>query len=118
MPNRPPRCAARRVAFPVGAEYLVVAALSTSTFSLFAIVTPCGWLVVGVSWCYDNATWCSVSHEIHHIIEMYGGAYLKIGLRWYRLEQISEDECREAEETVIERERAALESIGLKGKQS
>ena len=49
---------------------------------------------------------------------MYGGAYLKIGLRWYRLEQISEDECREAEETVIERERAALESIGLKGKQS
>jgi len=30
--------------------------VSTSTFSLFAIVTPCGWLLVGVSWCYDNAT--------------------------------------------------------------
>jgi len=47
------------------------------------------------------------------VIEFDRGAYVKIGLRWYRLDRLRPDEEDEAREIVREREERALRELGL-----
>jgi len=51
--------------------------------------------------------------ELTDVIEFEGGAYVKIGLRWYRLDRLRPDEEDEARAIVQEREDQALRELGL-----
>ena len=51
--------------------------------------------------------------DVTDVIEFDRGAYIKIGLRWYRLERLPLDEENDAREMAQEREDQALRELGL-----
>jgi len=54
-----------------------------------------------------------VPPTITDVIEFEGGAHVKIGLRWYRLERLEPSEEEEARDIVQEQEDRALRELGL-----